>query len=105
MVRLQQDREAWEAGFAAGAAGGRARCPYPPGTVGRWSWEAGYAEGKAPRRNAARKSEADEDNRITQAREILGAAYVPAATRGALAEAIGRALDILDADGGDASAA
>jgi hypothetical protein len=102
MPRLQQDREAWEAGFHAGAARERGKCPHPPGTVERWSWEAGFVEGKASRRNPARTT--DENDQITQAVEILRAAYVPAATRGTLAEAIGEALDILDA-GGDAFAA
>ena len=105
MPRMEQDRAAWDAGFRAGAAGERAKCPYRHGTVEAWSWQAGYVEGKASRRNPGRKPEADEDNRITQAVEVLRAAYTPAATRGALAEAIGEALDIFDdAGGGDAPA-
>jgi hypothetical protein len=103
MPKLQQDREAWEAGFHAGAAGERGKCPHPPGTVERWSWEAGFVEGKASRRNPARKR-TDENDQITRAVEILRAVYVPSVTRGALAEAVGEVLDILDA-GGDAFAA
>lgn len=98
MPRLQQDRAAWEEGFRAAAAGERGKCPYPPGTVERWSWEAGFVEGKASRRNPARKR-TDENDQLTRAVEILRAAYVPAATRGTLAEAIGAALDVLE--GGD----
>jgi hypothetical protein len=129
MPRLQIDRVAWEAGFAAGDAGDKARCPYPAGTREAWSWESGRVEGAAKRKgfsysrgakpnppdspgvkrsrdNPGREPEADEDNRITQAVEVLRDAYRPAATRGALAEAIGEALDILDdAGGGDAPAA
>lgn len=105
MPKLQQDRAAWDAGFRAGAAGERTKCPYRHGTVEAWSWEAGFIEGKASRRNPARKPEADEDDRITQAAEILRGAYVPAATRGDLAAAIGAALDILAPGGDDAPAA
>ena len=95
MPRLQIDRVAWEAGFAAGAAGERGKCPYPPGTVERWSWEAGFVEGKASRRNPARKR-TDENDQLTRAVEILRAAYVPAATRGTMAQAIGAALNVLE---------
>jgi hypothetical protein len=42
----------------------------------------------------ARKPEADdEDERITRAVEVLRAAYLPAATRGTLVQAISEALD------------
>ena len=47
-VRL--DPQAYDAGFAAGKAGGFSNaCPYPPLTLESLSWHSGYIEGKAQR--------------------------------------------------------
>jgi ribosome modulation factor len=103
---VQQDREAWQAGYDAGARGERAsKCPYPARTAEAFSWRSGFIEGKAARKtNPAGKLETEQDV-IARAIEILTAAYRPAVTRSDAVEAIGEALDILDAGGGDDSAA
>jgi hypothetical protein len=42
------DRDAWIAGFRAGARGlSTTKCPHRPGTNESYSWHSGYIEGKA----------------------------------------------------------
>src|SRR5437879_2548444 len=97
MPRLQQDREAWQQGFDAGARGERAKCPYAAGTVESWSWRAGFTEGKASRKtNVASKAlMVHKGATIAQATGILRACYTPHATRADLVEAVSAALDVL----------
>jgi hypothetical protein len=97
MPRLQQDREAWQQGFDAGAGDERTTCPYAAGTVESRSWRAGFTEGKASRKTnvASRAAMADHGATITQVKEILRACYTPRATRSDLVEAVSAALDVL----------
>jgi hypothetical protein len=52
-LKLTIDREAWNAGVAAGKAGRRLNaCPYPAHSREAWSWQSGFVEGIArPARN------------------------------------------------------
>ena len=98
MRRVQQDREAWQAGYDAGAWGERAsKCPYPARTAEAFSWRSGLIEGQASRKtNTAGKLETvSEQDVIGRATEILTAAYTPGVTRSGAVEAIGEALDVL----------
>ena len=98
MRRVQQDREAWQAGYDAGARGKRAsECPYPARTAEAFSWRSGFIEGQASRKtNKAGKLETvSEQDVIARATEILTAAYRPTVTRSGAVEAIGEALDVL----------
>jgi ribosome modulation factor len=48
---LEQDAEAWLAGFDAGKSGASLkRCPYPTGTAESWAWSSGFVEGRGDRR-------------------------------------------------------
>ena len=96
MRRVQQDREAWQAGYDAGARGKRAsECPYPARTAEAFSWRSGFIEGKAARKtNPAGKLETEQDV-LARAIEILTAAYRPGVTRSGAVEAIGEAIDVL----------
>lgn len=96
MRRVQLDREAYRAGYDAGARGERAsECPYPARTTEAFSWRSGFIEGQASRKtNTAGKLETEQDV-IARAIEILTAAYRPAVTRSGAVEAIGEALDVL----------
>ena len=96
------DKKAWQEGYDAGKSGERASaCPYRARTVEGWSWSSGFVEGKAARTNPAHK--ADQDATISEAVEILQAAYTPRASRADLVEAVGAALEVLT--GGDGLAA
>ncbi|MGD0774083.1 MAG: Rmf/CrpP family protein [Candidatus Solibacter sp.] len=98
MPRVQQDREAYQAGYDAGARGERAsKCPYRAGTAQAFSWRSGFIEGQASRKtNTAGKLETvSEQDLIARATEILTAAYTPGVTRSGAVEAIGEALDVL----------
>ena len=71
------------------------------------AWRSGFIEGKAKasRTNTARKLEMTaEQDIIARAKEILGAAYAPSATRGHLVAAIRAALEVLSGDDGDLAA-
>jgi ribosome modulation factor len=47
-LRLVLDIPAWDAGYAAGAAGEPLdSCPHPPATRESLSWHSGYIEGRA----------------------------------------------------------
>jgi ribosome modulation factor len=51
-LKFTIDREAWNAGFAAGEAGkALTACPYRMGTKESLSWHSGYIEGKANRKH------------------------------------------------------
>ena len=90
----EMDQNAWQEGYDAGKRGERvSACPYRARTAEGWSWSSGFVEGKAARTNPTNKG--DQDATISQAVEILQAAYTPRATRGDLVEAVGAALDAL----------
>ncbi|MGD0778663.1 MAG: hypothetical protein ABSC05_38270 [Candidatus Solibacter sp.] len=98
----EMDQKAWQEGYDAGKRGERASaCPYRAGTVEGWSWSSGFVEGRAARTNPAHN--ADQDATISEAVEILQAAYTPRASRADLVEAVGAALEVLT--GGDDLAA
>jgi ribosome modulation factor len=45
---LEQDAEAWLAGFEAGKSGASLKtCPYATGTAESWAWSSGFIEGRA----------------------------------------------------------
>jgi hypothetical protein len=43
---MRQSSTAWEAGYAAGAAGEPSRCPHAARSVEAWSWHSGFVESK-----------------------------------------------------------
>ena len=51
--RLSLDDRAWREGFRDGEQSQPLRaCPYPVGSIERWSWSSGYIEGKAVRQKS-----------------------------------------------------
>jgi hypothetical protein len=94
---MQQDREAWQKGFDAGARGARATCPYSAGTVEAWSWQSGFTEGRSSRKTntASALNIAERADRISRAMEILSSAYRPSTARGDLVMAIRESLEVL----------
>jgi ribosome modulation factor len=49
-VKIELNPEAYNAGFAAGAAGERSdSCPHRPASIESLSWHSGYIEGEAKR--------------------------------------------------------
>jgi hypothetical protein len=47
---VEQDLNAWLAGYLAGKSGRDPTAPYPAGTTAAWSWQSGYIEGRREER-------------------------------------------------------
>ncbi len=54
VARLEQDVDAYRAGYAAGLAGEQRPCPYPETSIEAWSWSSGVIEGQAKREQGFR---------------------------------------------------